>query len=168
MTKKILYLGETLELISRVDLKPNSAPLSFQFEENKLLINFSCTHTKTYAALKSFIYKEALSRVLTELVPFYARKLQLPIPRWTIRKMNTRWGSCSPHRVHIRFAEELARFPIRVIEYLVVHEVLHLRHPNHGFRFKSDLTTHIPDWKERVKILREGERAFRTKDDNLI
>ena len=66
-----------------------------------------------------------------------ARRYDLPAPteiRW-VDNQTTRWGSCSPHSGTIRLSRALARFPDWVLDYVIVHELAHLRVPGHGPAF---------------------------------
>ena len=73
-------------------------------------------------------------------------------------RARTRWGSCSANGV-IRVNVALAAAPPDLLEYLVAHEVAHLRWRGHGPRFYAALQGLLPDWKERRRRLREFEKA---------
>ena len=67
--------------------------------------------------------------------------------------MRTRWGSCNPKAGTLRLNTELARKPRECLEYIVVHELLHLIEPTHGERFMALLNRHLPAWKHRRALL---------------
>ena len=72
--------------------------------------------------------------------------------------MRRRWGSCSPAG-RITLNTRLAQLPLVCIDYVILHEIAHLRELNHGKRFYALLETLCPDWKQLRKLLREqGER----------
>ena len=71
--------------------------------------------------------------------------------------MTTEWGSCTKARRTIRFNLRLAQMPPSCVEYVVVHELTHLRVLNHGPEFKALMDAHLPDWRDRRKAL----NAFR-------
>jgi predicted metal-dependent hydrolase len=77
-------------------------------------------------------------------------------PRFCIRKMRTLWGSSSPRRntITLNFYLLQARRPC--IEYVALHELSHFLYPNHSGEFYDFLTLHMPDWRERKKILDTG------------
>lgn len=71
----------------------------------------------------------------------------------TIRHMTTRWGSCTPSRRTIRISTLLANKPLELVEYVIVHELAHLKYPNHSQNFWNHVSKFIPDWKTRRKKL---------------
>lgn len=64
--------------------------------------------------------------------------------------MNRKWASCSPGQ-WISFSEELLSKDAAFQEYVIVHELLHLRIPNHGKLFKSLISLYVPDWEKWAK-----------------
>ena len=71
----------------------------------------------------------------------------------SIRRMKTRWGSCTTKTGAIRINLDLIHYPDSCLDYILLHELLHIRIPNHGPRFKALMTRYMPDWKERRKML---------------
>ena len=63
-----------------------------------------------------------------------------------IRPMTRKWGSCSTGRI-VTLAADLADRPPAFQDFVIAHELLHLRVPNHGRLFKALLSAHVPDWK---------------------
>ncbi len=74
---------------------------------------------------------------------------------WTLRKMKTRWGSCTVNTGRIRINTRLYFFPEEILEYIVVHELCHLIEPSHDQRFQAYMTRFLPDWRERRRRMRE-------------
>jgi predicted metal-dependent hydrolase len=62
--------------------------------------------------------------------------------------MKTRWGSCNPKAGNIRLNTELVKKPKDLLEYVVVHELLHLITPSHGEKFVQLLDANLPNWRE--------------------
>ena len=65
-----------------------------------------------------------------------------------IRKMKTRWGSCNPAKKYINLNQELIKKSKKAIEYVVLHEIAHLKHYNHDNGFYNYLSAYMPDWKD--------------------
>lgn len=74
-------------------------------------------------------------------------------PRVTIRRMKTRYGSCSVNSSRITLNDILMFAPRECAEYVVLHELAHFLHPNHGKAFYQFIERYMPDWKEREKVL---------------
>ena len=82
----------------------------------------------------------------------WAKRLGVKPGRVQIRDMYQKWGSCSS-RGSITLNTALCRVPRPLAEYVVLHELVHLRVFNHGKEFKAMMSVHMPDWVERDKAL---------------
>jgi len=67
----------------------------------------------------------------------------------TVRRMKTRWGSCTPRKGAIRVNLELAKKPPECLEYILVHELVHLLEPTHNARFIAHMDRLMPEWRHR-------------------
>jgi predicted metal-dependent hydrolase len=92
-------------------------------------------------------YCEQLKEQVSTLVSQWEKKMGVSVSQVVIRKMKTRWGSCSPARRSIRINLELAKRPLEHIEYIVVHELVHLLEPSHNKRFKGFMDQFLPQWR---------------------
>ena len=81
-----------------------------------------------------------------ERVFLWAAKVRVHPKQIRVQRMTRKWASCSTDG-RVTFSEELLRQPLGFRDYVVVHELLHLKIPNHGKLFKSLLSAHIPGWK---------------------
>jgi predicted metal-dependent hydrolase len=97
--------------------------------------------------------KHIFDALLQESFPYFAR-LGFELPRLRIRHMKTRWGSLSSRGI-VTLNSDLVRAPMACIEYVVFHELCHLKHRGHGKRFYNLLETVLPDWRERRELLRQ-------------
>ena len=98
-------------------------------------------------------YRTQLKRYLDALVNEWAAKLEEPKVTWGIKRMKREWGSCGAKKRILLFNLELARVPKRCIEYVVVHELTHLKVQNHSKIFKALMTQRLPDWHNRRQEL---------------
>lgn len=90
--------------------------------------------------------------VMDALYPSF-QKYGVQKPSLRIRDMETRWGSCLAKKGIITLNKRLLEAPRHCIEYVVMHELCHLVHPNHSRQFYAFLTMLMPDWKERKLFL---------------
>ena len=99
-------------------------------------------------------YKKEAKRIIEPLVEEYSNKMNLFPKRVKYRKNRRRWGSCSVDDI-INFNYYLVKLPIELIEYIVVHELAHIKHKNHKKEFFWKLVgKYMPDFKEREKKLK--------------
>ena len=96
------------------------------------------------------------------MVVAWAARLGMELGRVQFREMYRKWGSCSS-RGNITLNTALCSVPRPLAEYVVLHELVHLRVFNHGREFKALMTTHMPDWLERdlaLDALLRGDKAL--------
>lgn len=79
-------------------------------------------------------------------IALFAKKIKVSPGRVTVRQMTRKWGSCSSNG-HVSFNSELLRKPEKFRHFVIAHELLHLKIPNHGKLFKQMLSAHIPGWR---------------------
>jgi predicted metal-dependent hydrolase len=85
--------------------------------------------------------------------------LRLPPSGLRLRQMRSRWGSCSS-RGDVTLNIDLVRYPLRLIDYVVVHELCHLREFHHGPAFYRLMDAVMPDWADRKRELRQSAAAM--------
>lgn len=85
---------------------------------------------------------------LGPLIEYWADRMGIAPPTYSVRRMKTRWGTCNVQRRHVTIALELARRDEELLEYVVVHELAHLFERNHGPRFKAVMTRYLPEWPQ--------------------
>ena len=80
---------------------------------------------------------------------------RLAHPEITIRKMKGKWGSCTPSKAKIVMNQMLIHVPVQCIEYVLIHEYMHMICPDHSKRFYSLMQNLMPDYKSCMKLLKE-------------
>jgi predicted metal-dependent hydrolase len=100
-------------------------------------------------------HKSLLHEFIPTLIGKWEPKLGVQVTAYFLQRMKTKWGSCNHKARHIRFNTELVKKPKDLIEYVVVHEMLHLAEPTHSDRFISLLNEHFPTWREARAELNE-------------
>jgi predicted metal-dependent hydrolase len=100
-------------------------------------------------------YKQQARAVLTGRVDFYARKHGFEVKKIRISSARTRWGSCSAKKT-LSFTWRLVMAPMEVIDYVVVHELCHLRELNHSPSFWAQVESILPGYKSCRKWLKDN------------
>lgn len=100
-------------------------------------------------------YKIELAKVILKFLSLYSAKMNLPVPVFHIRKMKTKWGSCTTDIGNVWFNIELAKKPKECIEYIVVHEMVHLIERNHNKMFIILMDKYLPNWRLQKRLLNE-------------
>ena len=109
-------------------------------------------------------HKSLLHDAVPELIRRWEPKLGVEVADYFLQRMKTKWGGCNPRAGHIRLNTELVKKPADLLEYVVVHEMLHLIEPTHSERFVTLLSRHYPAWREARAELNElplGAEAWR-------
>ena len=98
-------------------------------------------------------YREQIRSEVPKLIERWEKHLGVKVLRFFVQRMKTRWGSCNPATASIRLNTDLAKKPIQCLEYIVVHEMMHLLEPTHNARFIALMDRFMPQWQERRQLL---------------
>lgn len=93
-------------------------------------------------------HKSLLHAEVPALIRKWETRLKVRVNGYFLQRMKTKWGSCNPQAGHIRLNTELVKKPKDLLEYVIVHEMVHLLEPTHNGRFVEILTRHWPAWRE--------------------
>ena len=110
-------------------------------------------------------YRQQLKAELPSLIAKWEKIIGVKTNDWGVKKMKTRWGTCNTQAKRIWLSLELIKKPQCCLEYVVVHELVHLLERNHGDRFKAYMTQFMPDWRtyqqelNRSAIIRSTESS---------
>jgi len=94
-------------------------------------------------------YRQQLKNAIPDLQRKWEAKIGVAPASISVRRMKTLWGSCSPERGTIRINLELAKKPRECLEYILVHELVHLLERTHNNRFIAHMDKLLPDWPHR-------------------
>ena len=100
-------------------------------------------------------YREILKAEIEKYLPKWEKKTGLYCDCWQTKYMTTRWGTCNTNTKKIWFNLQLAKKPVECIEYIILHELAHLKVKNHGNDFVAILDSYMPYWRETKKKLNE-------------
>lgn len=92
-------------------------------------------------------YRQRLKEIVPGFIAQYEKAMQVHVHEFGIKKMKTRWGTCSIKAKRIWLNLELAKKPVDCIEYVVVHEMVHLLERNHNDRFVAHMDRYLPKWR---------------------
>ena len=98
-------------------------------------------------------YRAQLLNVIPTLIAKWEPILATTVPGWSLRRMKTKWGTCSRETGQLRFNVELAKKHPDCLEYVIVHEMTHLLERNHTERFTTLMDGFLPDWRARRDLL---------------
>ena len=98
-------------------------------------------------------YRSLLREAVPPLIAKWEPQVGVKVERFFVRRMKTRWGSCNPTVHSIRLNTELAKKPPLCLEYVLVHELVHLLEPSHNARFVALMDQFMPKWPFHRDVL---------------
>lgn len=130
------------------------APPSISLKANQLVLTVrpGASRERKAEVMEAW-YRSLVKEAAEKLVASWEPKLKVRLEQLFVRVMRTRWGTCSPSSRTIRLNTDLAKKPPECLEYIVVHELVHLLEPTHNNRFVALMDRHMPDWRHRRQVL---------------
>jgi predicted metal-dependent hydrolase len=110
-----------------------------------LYVRPDADHKKKEAVVEEW-YREQVKLAVPPLIAKWEPLLGVKVEQFFVQRMKTIWGSCNPRVGHIRLNTELAKKPRECLEYIVVHEIVHLLEPTHNARFVELMDRFMPKW----------------------
>jgi predicted metal-dependent hydrolase len=107
-------------------------------------------------------YRKNLKVLILPLIEKWGAKTGMRVESWGVRRMKTKWGSCNNADRRIWLNLELAKKPIHCLEYILVHEMVHLTERHHNERFTMLLDQFLPNWRARRDELNHAPLAHET------
>ena len=154
---KISFQENTFVLLGKnYPLKKQIGRNGLQIEEDVAVLCLKNPNdsNKEQAVIKDF-YKKVLKEYIKKSLPFWESATGLKAESWQIRDMKTRWGSCNTRTKKLWFNLQLAKKDTECIDYVILHELAHIKIPNHSNQFKNFLFKYMPDWKDRKKKINQ-------------
>ncbi len=149
----ILYLGLDARVVLRQSSQNNHSVI---LEGGRLIVDPRAARTGGLEWLVEQWYRMRAAALIREKADELSTQLEVAYSRLTIRGQRTRWGSCS-RQGNLSFNWKLIAAPEPVVDYVVVHELTHLKEMNHSWRFWQLVAKHCPRWREHKKWL--GDHA---------
>jgi len=107
-------------------------------------------------------YRQQLKKLIPPLLEKWQAALGVQIADWRIKRMKTKWGTCTVEARRIWLNLELAKKPVKCLEYLIVHELAHLLERRHDDRFIALMNKHLPQWRLHRAELNSAPLAHET------
>nr|WP_281720674.1 SprT family zinc-dependent metalloprotease [Nitrosomonas nitrosa] len=129
-------------------------PPSVELCHNRMVLNVRADtdRTKRLAILEKW-HREHLHNAVPPLIQKWERLMGVKVRRFFVQRMKTKWGSCNHHAGTIRLNTDLAKKPRECLEYIVVHEMVHMLEPTHNARFMALMDQFIPKWQSHRDAL---------------
>ncbi len=107
------------------------------------------------AEIMSDWQRSLLHAAVPPIIAKWEERLDVTVSRYFLQRMKTKWGGCTPSARTIRLNTELVKKPKDLLEYVIVHEMMHLIEPTHSSRFFDLMSEHYPSWPEARRELNE-------------
>jgi predicted metal-dependent hydrolase len=119
-----------------------------ELKHNKMILRIRpATSHETKQAIVEAWHREDIKEAVPVLIAKWEPLMGVKVERFFVQRMKTKWGSCSPGSGSIRLNTELAKKPPECLEYIVVHEMVHLLEPTHNNRFITLMDQFMPKWR---------------------
>ena len=102
-------------------------------------------------------YRRVLKDAVSDVIRKWEGRIGVEVSKIYVRKMKTHWGSCNYEKQTLRLNSELAKRSPECLEYVIVHEMLHIIESGHNLNFYRLLTKYIPEWKSIRKKMNKGD-----------
>lgn len=139
------FLGKKYPL--RVTVIPGRERLVFENGIFEMSVKSRSSKKKRQKLMEEW-YRAKLKEILPDLISKWEKKMGLKIKSFTVKKLRSTWGICHVNDRTISFSLGLGKVPMEGIEYVVVHELVHLFELHHNRRFYSLMTKYLPTWKK--------------------
>ena len=151
----------------RLDVVEHDGPPTVRLIDNhtlELRVR-SGTDRAKWAALLDGWYRDRLRQQIPDLISKWEPIVGVEVAEWRIKRMKTRWGTCNITARRIWLNLELAKKPASCLEYVVVHEMVHLIERHHNDRFKECMDRFLPQWRLHRDELNRAPLAREDRDD---
>ena len=161
---EVLQTGSAIEFMGKTYLlviNEQHGPSQIQIKDQMLHCYIAplSSQAKIQAGLEKW-YKREMTTLLPDLISHWQAIVGVHVKEWGIKKMKTRWGSCNTRAARIWLNLNLIKKPLICLEYVLVHELVHLLEASHNKRFYALMTEFMPQWREYQQSLEaKGQRG---------
>ena len=144
--------GETIYIFGKqyyLQLEYSSRANNFHLDGEKAILTVRKESTSEQREnYVNEVLRQYLKNEIKRLLPVWEQKTGLQCKRWIVKYMKTRWGTYSHRTGTISVNLQLAHKPLECLEFIIVHELGHVKHRNHGKGFIAYMDKHLPYWRE--------------------
>ena len=138
----------------RLALAARGRYAELQGKEITLFVHPEDTPAQRQAALNEW-YRAQLNAAIEKRLPLWEAETHLHPSDWQVKNMKTRWGTCNTATGKIWLNLQLVKQAPICLDYVIAHELMHLRFPGHGADFKAALSAVMPQWPQIRRLLNE-------------
>ncbi len=154
--QQLLYQGRAYQI--RI-VEQDRTSLSVQQQELVFFVP-STTDEGLKQQLFLNVCTDYLNSIIPELLRIWQQQIGVSISEWRLKTMKTRWGSCNIQQKRIWLNRNLGQYAVEEIEYVIVHELIHLLERNHNERFYGFMDQYLPYWRKRKTRLNNPDKIF--------
>lgn len=148
--EKHKFLGKDYTLIVK---NANNNKISVNNENDEIIFHTKSTLSEERKKIMNKWYYDNAKKIFSLLMEKWLEKLEENIEHLSIKPMKTRWGSCNYNKKYINLNVELIKRSPFEIEYVILHELAHLKYPNHGRGFYNYIENYMKNYREAEKML---------------
>ena len=138
--EEFLFLGQSYPLVMIEDIPKAVVMGNNSLMISKVVLGNAKDHLECWYKAQAFDY-------ITQRVGYYAQSTGLKYQSIRINSATTRWGSCG-YKDTLNFTWRLIMAPSRVVDYVIIHELMHLKQKNHSRKFWAEVAQMVPDYKQ--------------------
>ncbi len=149
--EEFLFLGESYQLVAVEDL-PKAVVLGDSLMISSVVLANARDHIENW-------YKDQALAYISQRTANYAIMTGLKFQSIRINSATTRWGSCG-YKDTLNFTWRLIMAPIKVVDYVIIHELMHLKQKNHSRKFWAEVAQMMPDYKQEERWLKHNSHLL--------
>lgn len=167
--KRQYVSGETMYIWGKqyyLSFVPDSQKNSFEIQGDKVIL--SMREDSTVKQRENYVheqYRQFLKVEIERLLPKWEKITELHCESWQTKYMVTRWGTCNTEKKKLWFNLQLAQKPIECLEYIILHELIHLRERTHNSTFIAYMDMYMKNWRAVRKELNDSKLDYYEAQD---
>lgn len=149
-TSELYFLGESHPFTL---VKHEKKKVALHFDGDTFTLFYHIYNETTFLKKIDYFYKTEAEHYIPTLLSTWSKKMYLDVSKLSFRKTKRQWGSCSSKN-EISINTMIMKLPLNVIEYIVVHELAHIKHKHHQKSFWQHVEYYLPEYQIQVKELK--------------